>query len=609
MATKLQCEICGGKLIGKPGGVFECENCGTEYSTAWAKEKIQEITGTVKVEGTVEVTGKVQVEGGTVQIEGTANADSFLRRGELALEDQNWEEATEYFNKVLDIEPENAKAYFGKLLAKRHCKSAVALKTTKQLFEGDVDFQKALRFADKSFQGVLNDTLEANKKYIEALKLERAEQEKIEQCKREEEKKAEQRKREEEISHLISTREKYKIANTMLAVGSNFVAGLKSDGTVLIAEAYDNISKEVSAWEDIIAIAAGNSHIVGLKANGTVVAAGINNNKQCDVRNWREIVAIDAAGNNTIGLRADGTVVATGQNKYGECDVRYWKDIEFIHIGEADFCDDKYTTLGRQKNGAWVYTGCPIGQGTLKILSASTDVVSVIRSMDGAEKYVNLLKVDGSVEEIVLASDGAVSEIRYIGRDRPQRGSYYCDRLGFISIAGSTWIDVKLRPDGTVVSEKNREDYAWIKVSKWSDIVAVFVGSDLVIGLKADGTAVAEWQDSYYSSGRDYTAERMETVMSWKLFGNIDTIEEERKAAAEKAEAERKVAAEKAVAERKAAAEKAVAERKAKIEALNKEQAVLQTELSNLHGLFTGKRRREIETRLAEIEAELKKLQ
>ena len=152
--------------------------------------------------------------------------------------------------------------------------------------------------------------------------------------------------------------------------------------------------------------------------------------------------------------------------------------------------------------------------------------------------------------------------------------------------------------DGTVVSEKNREDYAWIKVSRWSDIVAVFVGSDLVIGLKADGTAVAEWQDSYYSSGRDYTAERMETVMSWKLFGNIDMIEEERKAAAEKAEAERKVAA-----------EKAVAERKAKIEALNKEQAVLQTELSNLHGLFTGKRRREIETRLAEIEAELKKLQ
>ena len=60
----LQCEICGGKLIGKPGGVFECDSCGMEYSTEWAKAKIQEIRGTVQVEGTVEVTGTVKVEGG-----------------------------------------------------------------------------------------------------------------------------------------------------------------------------------------------------------------------------------------------------------------------------------------------------------------------------------------------------------------------------------------------------------------------------------------------------------------------------------------------------------------------------------------------------------------
>lgn len=59
MAAKLQCEICGGKLIGKPGGIFECESCGTEYSTEWAKAKIQEIQGTVKVEGIVDVKGTV----------------------------------------------------------------------------------------------------------------------------------------------------------------------------------------------------------------------------------------------------------------------------------------------------------------------------------------------------------------------------------------------------------------------------------------------------------------------------------------------------------------------------------------------------------------------
>ena len=49
-------------------------------------------------------------------------------------------------------------------------------------------------------------------------------------------------------------------------------------------------------------------------------------------------------------------------------------------------------------------------------------------------------------------------------------------------------------------------------------------------------------------------------------------------------------------------------QRQARIAELNDEKALLQTELTNLKGLFTGKRRKEIEARLAQIEAELKKL-
>ena len=46
----LQCELCGGKLVGKPGGIFECDSCGMEYSTEWAKAKIQEIKGVLSIE-------------------------------------------------------------------------------------------------------------------------------------------------------------------------------------------------------------------------------------------------------------------------------------------------------------------------------------------------------------------------------------------------------------------------------------------------------------------------------------------------------------------------------------------------------------------------------
>ena len=54
--------------------------------------------------------------------------------------------------------------------------------------------------------------------------------------------------------------------------------------------------------------------------------------------------------------------------------------------------------------------------------------------------------------------------------------------------------------------------------------------------------------------------------------------------------------------------EKAETERKEKIATLEAEQAALNEELANLRGLFTGKRRKEIEARLGEISSELKKL-
>lgn len=109
MAAKLECEICGGKLIGKPGGIFECDSCGMEYSTEWAKAKIQEIRGTVKVEGTVEVTGKVQVEGGTMSV--TGSSDDVVQWKTLVqtyMDAFDYDEADATVKKILAAAPEDA---------------------------------------------------------------------------------------------------------------------------------------------------------------------------------------------------------------------------------------------------------------------------------------------------------------------------------------------------------------------------------------------------------------------------------------------------------------------------------------------------------------------
>lgn len=53
-----------------------------------------------------------------VQNEGGANMTALLKRGNMALEDQEWDKADEFFDRVLDMDAECSEAYFGKYLAK-----------------------------------------------------------------------------------------------------------------------------------------------------------------------------------------------------------------------------------------------------------------------------------------------------------------------------------------------------------------------------------------------------------------------------------------------------------------------------------------------------------
>ena len=85
--AKLSCEICGGRLIMSNDGIFQCEACGSCFSKEWAKNKAQEITG-------------------TVQVEGVATVESLLKRAQEFFDSYNYETAIEYCNKILDIDPD-----------------------------------------------------------------------------------------------------------------------------------------------------------------------------------------------------------------------------------------------------------------------------------------------------------------------------------------------------------------------------------------------------------------------------------------------------------------------------------------------------------------------
>lgn len=78
-----------------------------------------------------------------------------LKRAFMFLEDGAWTSANEYCEKVLDLDPENAEAYLGKLMAELKVSIQENLKYCAQPFDGCDNYQKALRFAAPQ----LGDTL------------------------------------------------------------------------------------------------------------------------------------------------------------------------------------------------------------------------------------------------------------------------------------------------------------------------------------------------------------------------------------------------------------------------------------------------------------------
>lgn len=103
-----------------------------------------------------------------------ASTKSLLKRVFLFLEDGDWESADEYCERVLDIEPENALAYLGKLMAElKVCKQS-ELAECEEPFQDNKQYQKIMRFADKELaaelEGYISYIIERN----ENMRLEQA---------------------------------------------------------------------------------------------------------------------------------------------------------------------------------------------------------------------------------------------------------------------------------------------------------------------------------------------------------------------------------------------------------------------------------------------------
>ena len=133
-----------------------------------------------------------------------ANKENLIKRAYMFLEDGDFETADTYFDKILDIDVEESRAYIGKLLAQCRIRSEDEIPNLPQTVTDDKNFKKALRFATpeqkkryESLNGAIVNRIESEKKRIseerQRITAEREALEEAERVRRERQNKEERR--------------------------------------------------------------------------------------------------------------------------------------------------------------------------------------------------------------------------------------------------------------------------------------------------------------------------------------------------------------------------------------------------------------------------------
>jgi len=459
----LKCDICGGNLMMGAGGIATCDSCGMQHSTDRMKEKVQEIKGAVTVSN-------------------AASVESLMKRGWLLLEDAKCQgdtyctSANIYFNQALDIDPEYAPAYVGKLCVRLWVRSEDALPYAKQSYSEKVqktarlsdygDYSKALRFASDAYREKLEGYKQANEAHIqreqeaERQHLEERAQRDREEAQRHLETERIEAQRSAEVRAHLSGLDRY------ISAGTSHIVALQSNGTVVAAGVDEIWQRAIAKWRNIVAVACGSTCTFGLSSNGKVVQVGKKGyaNPYCNTSRWRNIVAISVyeeapphysewGDTFAVGLRADGTVVTAGKAKCDADNTADWRDIIAVAAG-------KNYSAGLRSDGTVVAVGYD-SDGRCNTADWR-DIIAI----SAGEYHTVGLKLDGTV--VVAGSS--------------KRFSKAADWRGIIAIAATGRGITGLRFDGTVVDEDSNQ------CEGWRYIVSIAVGGYGTIGLKSDGT-------------------------------------------------------------------------------------------------------------------------
>ncbi len=105
------------------------------------------------------------------------NTSALLKRAFIFLEDRSWFNADDYFEKVLDADPENAMAYLGKMMLELEVTKQDKLAELTTPFDDNGFYKKVIRYADVTLKNTLQGYIETINNRNEHNRLETAYQE------------------------------------------------------------------------------------------------------------------------------------------------------------------------------------------------------------------------------------------------------------------------------------------------------------------------------------------------------------------------------------------------------------------------------------------------
>ncbi len=421
---------------------------------------------------------------------GYAPAASLLKRAYLFLEDGEIARADEYFEKVLDLEPENAQAYLGKLLVQLRLRRPEDLHNYPELFNQTPYYQKVMRFADPDLRRMLTDCHNnvCARKYGVALSVLENETnpgalynaelifnslgaysdaaEKARLCRQ----RADFYVAEEQYLQAKNAADQAQTSDDYAAVAEMFNELLQHKDSAQLVELYRNCAIETEKEEiyaDALKFQREGSYNVAINAFDKIL--DYKDSEQRKTECQQEIAKEEKLRKKRlkiVGLSCVIAIVLIIAGVLVAKPIKYSKAEKLVESSPAE------AAIAFGKMGD--YKDARERSFELWDQVARRDTISAGRG------HTVALKADGTVVAV-----GA----NYNGRCDV---AYWTD---IVAVSAGTYHTVGLKADGTVVTVGANYN-GQCDISEWTDIVAIFAGAHHTVGLKADGTVVAVgWND------------------------------------------------------------------------------------------------------------------